>query len=313
LSQASAGITVVPGTGCWIGKFIAMASPCEILCETRDPSIADQLTWIAASEAWRIENKFSRYRDDNIVHTINSAQGTPVCVDPETALLLDFAQTLYELSERRFDITSGILRHAWKFDGSDNLPQPSIVEELLQRVGWHRVHWQSPQVTMPAGMEIDLGGIGKEYAVDRATALLREQTDISCVVNFGGDLAVSRAPFSRQSWHVGIEMPDEAGSAERLIEISTGALATSGDARRYLEKDGIRYSHILDPLTGWPVPDAPRSVTVAAETCTSAGMLSTLAMLKGSQCQQFLAGQGVRYWCSHPFLPTHKPVPELSQ
>lgn len=289
-----------------------MASPCEILCETRDPSIADQLTWIAASEAWRIENKFSRYRDDNIVHAINSAQGRPVCVDPETALLLDFARTLYQLSERRFDITSGILRHAWKFDGSDNLPQPTVVEELLQRVGWHRVRWQSSQITMPAGMEIDLGGIGKEYAVDRAAALLREQTDISCVINFGGDLAVSRAPFKRQSWHVGIEMPDEAGSAERLIEISTGALATSGDARRYLEKDGIRYSHILDPLTGWPVPDAPRSVTVAAETCTSAGMLSTLAMLKGSQSQQFLAGQGVRYWCSHPFLPTHKPVPVRS-
>jgi thiamine biosynthesis lipoprotein len=86
-------------------------------------------------------------------------------------------------------------------------------------------------------------------------------------------------------------------SADMMIDLKSGALATSGDARRYLLRDGVRYSHILDPTTGWPVADAPRSVTVAADTCTQAGMLSTLAMLEGADAEKFLAAQDVRYWC----------------
>jgi thiamine biosynthesis lipoprotein len=80
--------------------------------------------------------------------------------------------------------------------------------------------------------------------------------------------------------------------------LKVGGLATSGDARRFLQKDGVRYSHILDPKTGWPVPGAPRSVTVAADSCTQAGMLSTLAMLKGAQSESFLKEQGVLFWCN---------------
>ena len=76
-----------------------------------------------------------------------------------------------------------------------------------------------------------------------------------------------------------------------------GALATSCDSRRFLLRDGVRYSHILDPRNGWPVEGAPRSVTVAADTCTQAGMLSTLAMLEGDNAEAFLGAQGVKYWC----------------
>jgi thiamine biosynthesis lipoprotein len=83
----------------------------------------------------------------------------------------------------------------------------------------------------------------------------------------------------------------------RIVELHRGALATSGDARRYLERDGVRYSHILDPRTGWPVAGAPRSITVAAPTCTEAGMLATFAMLRGPDAESFLDAEGVRYWC----------------
>ena len=83
----------------------------------------------------------------------------------------------------------------------------------------------------------------------------------------------------------------------RLIDLRQGALATSGDARRFLLHDGVRYGHILNPWTGWPIPDAPHSVTVAADTCTQAGMLSTLAMLQGQGAEAFLKEQGVRNWC----------------
>ena len=147
-------------------------------------------------------------------------------------------------------------------------------------------------------MEIDLGGIGKEYAVDRVAGILREAAACSAVVNFGGDLAVTRPPRERDAWRVGIEAVSERdGGAETLLEIRAGALATSGDARRFLLKDGVRYSHILDPTSGWPVQGAPRSVTVAADTCTQAGMLSTLAMLQGENAEAFLDGEGLKYWC----------------
>lgn len=151
---------------------------------------------------------------------------------------------------------------------------------------------------MEAGMEIDFGGIGKEYAVDRVAQQLREASGKSALVNFGGDLAVTRTPADRPGWRVGIESVSEHGpAADKVIELRAGALATSGDARRFLLRDGNRYSHILDPRSGWPVKDAPRSVTVAADTCTQAGMLSTLAMLEGENAEAFLRAEEVRHWC----------------
>ena len=287
------------GDGCWRGTFQAMASPCEVLCETGDAGIAKRLTTLAATEAWRIEDKFSRYLPGNIVDRINNAGGQPVDLDPETAHLIDFSTTLTQLSEGRFDITSGVLRRVWRFDGSDRIPSPAAIADLLEKIGWHRVDWVSPRLQMPDGMQIDLGGVGKEYAVDRAAELLRKATPASCLVNFGGDLAVTHRSPQREAWKVGIEALDTARPlAERLLSLQVGALATSGDARRFLLKDGIRYGHILDPKTGWPVPDAPRSVTVAADTCTQAGMLSTFAMLEGAGAETFLDAQGVRYWCN---------------
>jgi len=273
-----------------------MGSPCELLSEAGTRQEAERLVGIAAAEAWRIEDKFSRYLDGNIVDRINKGAGQSIAVDAETAQLLDFADTLYELSERAFDITSGTLRRAWTFDGSDNLPLQEDISALLNAVGWEKVDWNAPNLTLLPGMEIDLGGIGKEYAVDRVILELRQQGDTPCLVNFGGDLAVTGPPGKRRAWTVGIES-EVFGGAEKLIELQQGALATSGDARRYLQKEGIRYSHVLDPRTGWPVADAASSITVAADSCTQAGMLATLAMLKGPSAEQFLDDQAEQYWC----------------
>lgn len=273
-----------------------MGSPCELVCEAPIRGDAQALSTLVAKEAWRIEDKFSRYLVGNIVDRINSANGAPVAVDDETADLLDFAAILYDLSEQRFDITSGALRRVWHFDGGDRIPSQESVDDALRRVGWHRANWQRPVLQMPDGMEIDLGGIGKEYAVDRCAVLVREQAASPCLVNFGGDLVSSDAPRRRSRWKVAIEgvEPDEL---DHIVDLRHGALATSGDARRFLQKSGVRYSHILDPTTGWPVPDAPRSITVAADTCVQAGMISTLAMLKGAEAETFLKAQDNLFWC----------------
>jgi thiamine biosynthesis lipoprotein len=274
-----------------------MASPCEVLVDARQRRTALRLLETAAAEAFRIEHKFSRYRDDNIVHEIQHALGRPIQVDDETAALLDFADRCYRLSEGRFDVTSGVLRRVWRFDGSDRLPAPEAVTAIRPFVGWEKVRWTPPTLVVAEGMEIDFGGIGKEYAVDRVHALLAATTDGAFLVNFGGDLRASGPRAGGQPWRVGVDDPGAAGVPVRVVELLRGALATSGDTRRFLERDGVRYSHILDPRTGWPVVGAPRSITVAAPTCTEAGMLATFAMLRGPEAEVFLDAEGVRHWC----------------
>ncbi len=276
-------------------QFGAMACPCELLLHTQDRECARELGDLVANEAWRIEKKYSRYRRDSVVSWIHAQRGGTVRLDEETASLMDFARQCFNLSEGLFDITSGVLRRAWTFDGSDRVPGQHDIERLLPLVGFDKVRWHNPFLTLPQDMELDLGGIGKEYAVDRAYDLLIPECPVPFLVNFGGDLRASR-PLPQGPWKVGIERPDADQTAAVLLEVEYGALATSGDSHRFLLKDGIRYGHVLDPRTGWPVSGAPRSITVAASSCTEAGLLSTLAMLKGAAARAFLEEQSIRYW-----------------
>jgi thiamine biosynthesis lipoprotein len=275
--------------------FAAMASPCEVLLPSTDRSAALALGTLAAREAWRVEKKFSRYRDDSVTAWIHENRGARIEVDEETASLIDFAARCFDLSEGLFDITSGVLRRAWKFDGSDRVPEADAIRSLMSLVGFDKLEWQSPHLLLPSEMELDFGGIGKEYAVDRAYEQLAAARSAPFLINFGGDLRANRPP-PRGAWQVGIERPDTDREATMILDLEHGALATSGDSRRYLLKDGVRYGHILDPRTGWPVPDAPRSVTVAASSCTEAGLLSTLALLNGARAREYLEEQGVRFW-----------------
>jgi thiamine biosynthesis lipoprotein len=282
----------------WTGRFRAMAGPCEVLIETLDAAEARSITERVANVAWRIEDKYSRYRGGNIVDEINTAAGRAVAVDDETAHLLDFAATLHRLSDGLFDLTSGVLRRAWRFNGEARLPTQTEIDALLPLVGWHKVQWDRPRLRLLPGMQLDFGGIGKEYAVDQAAQIARNICSRSVLINFGGDVAVSRPRTDGRSWRVGIEDPSatRAGAVFRSLELRRGALATSGDTHRFVLAQGTRYSHILDPRSGWPVSGAPRSVTVAAATCTQAGMLTTLAVLAGKNAERFLDAESVPHW-----------------
>lgn len=290
------GLTLERRGKLWVARFHCMASPCEVLLECDNKDQADELASLAQQEAMRIEQKFSRYRDDNIVHKFNST-GDSIEVDTETARLLDFAQSCYSMSEGLFDITSGVLRQAWNFSTGNAIPDAQQISGLLPQIGWHKINWKNPMLQVPIGMEIDFGGIGKEYAVDSSVSLLNQHTDISFMVNFGGDCHASAPQSDGSSWITGIENPRKPGDATAIIKLKNGALATSGDVFKFLEKNGVRYGHILNPKTGWPEMDSPLSVTVAAATCTEAGVLSTLAMLNGARAESFLDNQNVKYWC----------------
>lgn len=283
-----------------VGQFTAMASPCEILIDTRDESFARSLVELACHEAHRIEQKFSRYRTDNIIHRINHSDGKPVTVDEETANLLDYAQQCYQISDGLFDITSGTLRKIWTFDGSDHIAKQSQIDQLLPLVGWEKVNWRRPTIDLPKGMEIDFGGIGKEYAVDQTIQLIMQHHAVSCLINYGGDIRVTGLRKNQQPWVIGIEDPDNLEtlqSTSPTIQLVKGAIATSGDTRKFLYKDGIRYGHVINPKTGWPVKNGPRSITVAANTCTEAGILASLALLQEEKADKFLCTEKVKYWC----------------
>lgn len=276
-----------------------MGCPCEILVEATDPEHAMQCARPGVQEAWRIEAKFSRYRADSIVGAINTSHGQPVAIDAETRRLLDYAAQCFELSGTLFDITSGVLRRAWTFDGSDRVPSRAQIDRLLPFIGFRRLQRRADSIIVPPGMEVDFGGLAKEYAVDRALEVIEAHGTRALppvLVNFGGDLRANRPPSS-SPWQVGVEDPVRKPEPSMVIELTRGALATSGDAHRYLERKGVRYGHILNPRTGWPVAGAPRCVTVAAGTCVEAGTLSTIALLHGARAEVFLQGFGVRYWC----------------
>lgn len=278
-------------------SFHAMATPCEVRVETGDAALAERIGIAVEAEARRIEQKFSRYRVDSVVGRINAAGHLGLVVDEETSSLLECARQCFDASDAMFDITSGVLRRAWHFDGSDKLPSAQKILDLLPLVGWQKVSWKPPELKLPPGMEIDLGGLAKEYAVDRALAEALAIAPLPMLVNFGGDLRVSGPRSGGIPWNVAIESVEKSGGMAGMLELREGALATSGDARRFLLRDGVRYSHILNPRTGWPVKDAPRSVTVAAYSCVEAGITATLAMLKGRRAEAFLKLEGIRAWC----------------
>jgi thiamine biosynthesis lipoprotein len=288
-------------------EFRAMASPCRVRIDgvpERDPR-ARRAVEAAVAEVHRIEAKYSRYRPDSILSRINAAAGSgvPVPVDDETAHLLRFAAQLHDASDGLFDITSGVLRQAWDFRAGQP-PEPAAVRALLPRIGWRHVAFEGDHVYLPiAGMEIDFGGIGKEYAADRAATVLRDTGYGHGYVNLGGDIRLLGPMCDGTPWLLGIAHPRLEGQLAAEVRLGDGALATSGDYERYIDHAGRRYCHVLDPATGWPVHDW-QSVSVVAPACLAAGALTTIAMLKGPAGPAFLREQGV----AHVLVDAHGQV-----
>ncbi len=296
LPETTSAIQDTKQRGLWRSVFTALGSPCEVSCETDDPRLAERLGNFARSEARRIDRKYSRNQPGSVVNAIHARHGKRYRVDDETAGLLDFGAALWRLSDGAFDLTSGVLRFAWNFDQGPVRADPARIPELLKRIGWGRVGWQPADIILPEGMELDFGGIGKEYAVDRVADWARTQTNCPVLINFGGDLRCTGAAPASGAWQVRIESIENVGKASKRIELSSGALATSGDALGHFQIDGQRYGHLFDARTGWPVQGAPRAITVAAPTCRQAGSYSTLAMFQGEGAEAFLDAEDARYW-----------------
>lgn len=297
-SDPQRDLILTAGDSSWIARFSCFAGPCEIHLRDLPRSRAWELSQTAAREAFRIQDRFSRYRPDSWLGRLHAAQGAWVETDPEVEALLELGHVAHQVSGGRFDLSSGVLRRAWRFEPGARPPTAAILRPLLTRVGWERVERDPAgfRLRLPPDGELDLGGLGKEYAVDRAAGLLEAALASPWLVNFGGDLRAGGARPGAPPWRVGLDNPEDTGRAAGGFELLEGALATSGDARRFLDHQGVRYGHILDARTGWPPPEAPRSVTVQAPTCTQAGILATLGLLMGREAEAWLTEQGVAHW-----------------
>jgi FAD:protein FMN transferase len=141
-------------------------------------------------------------------------------------------------------------------------------------------------------MELDLGGVVKEYAVDRVASLLVERGVVSGIVNLGGDVRILGPRPGGEPWRVGIRHHRVQAGVASLVEIERGALASSGDYERCIVIDGVHYGHILDPRTGWPVREMA-AVSVIADFCLVAGSAATIAMLKDEEGPAWLDGLGL--------------------
>ncbi len=193
-----------------------------------------------------------------------------------------------------FDVTSGVLRNVWDFK-SDNLPEQQDVEAVQQLIGRDKLNWTPPRITLPvSGMELDFGGIVKEYAADGCANLCRSLGVKSGMVNMGGDIHVIGPHPDGSPWIIGIQDPGNPDNVITSIELKQGGLASSGDYQRSMVIADKRYSHILNPKTGWPVQGL-RAVSVIAPHCLIAGSTSTIAMLKGEEGKRWLDKTGLSY------------------
>ena len=279
--------------------FASMGCPCEIQIEADSQRRAIIAADRAQAEVARLDEKYSHYRNDNWLARVcaSAGSGSSIEVDEETANLLDFADALHRQSAGRFDITAGALTRLWDLQ-SDHVPTQAEIDAARACVGWQRIEWKRPQLSLPiAGMRIDLGGVVKEYAADRAVAICRHADVAHGMVDLGGDLAVIGAHADGSAWRTGVKSPRNPQKVYASIDLARGGLATSGDYERVLIVDGQRYSHIVDPLSGWPVQGFA-SVSVIADSCLVAGAASTLAMLLGTERgAEYLRELGLPWLC----------------
>ena len=277
-------------------EFKAMGTTCSIQLYAQNTRLAKHISAGVISDVNRLEQKYSRYRSDSLLSDINrlAIKGGQIQVDDETASLLNYAATCYQQSDGLFDITSGVLRQIWQFQ-QNALPDEEQIAAIRNRMGWQRLNWSAPQLEFPEpGLELDFGGIVKEYAVDRAAVIAQESGMHYGIINLGGDIRVVGPHANGQPWVVGIQHPREQQQVIQKINISQGALASSGDYERCIIVNNQRYGHVFNPRTGWPVSHLA-AVSVVSELCVIAGSAATIAMLKESSGTQWLAQLGLLY------------------
>jgi FAD:protein FMN transferase len=267
-------------------EFCAMSTLCRVNCHGVSAAVVagfqrDVVAWTGQFEA-----RYSRFIPDSLIGRINAAAGEHwVEVDPDTERIFTLCQDLFFFTRRAFDPTSLPLTRLWNWKNQPRvIPADDAIRAALELVGWNKVERRAGGIFLPrAGMSLDLGGIGKEYAVDCVMNLAVQHGIPNVLVDFGQDVRVRGHAPDRQFWWIGLEDPHCAGKCWIGVAVTDHAVATSGDTQRFFEIDGRRYSHIIDPRTGYPAHNGCRNVSVIAPSCTIAGLFSTTLFILGEK------------------------------
>jgi thiamine biosynthesis lipoprotein len=284
LDRIRATVQETPAPGGRKLGFGAMGTWCQITYCTSARTTAHNFTAAALQWVANFESTYSRFLPDSVISRINDAAGKHwVDVDDETDRLFALCHELYFFTKGAFDPTSLPLIQLWNWKATPPAaPCDSAIAAAQALVGWRKVQRRRGAIFLPEeGMALDLGGVGKEYAVDRVMQLAQEHGLESVLVDFGQDLRAHGRPPGRSAWHVGLENPKNPGHCWTGVAARDVAVATSGDYLRHFTLNGRRYGHIIDPRTGFPVDKGCRAVTVIAPACTFAGILSTTAFILG--------------------------------
>ena len=276
-----------------------MGSPCSVNLYCLSPEHFSEVLEECLAEVHRLESKYSRYLPTSLLSKINDCAGTVewTQLDSETRALLKYANVAYEQSDGMFDVTSGVLRNVWNFK-TGVIPDESRIQACLAKIGWHKVEIDSKGIRLPQpGMEIDFGGLVKEYAADTLRTLLHHKGVEYGMIDLGGDIAICGPHPDGTPWNIGIRHPERPDEAIAIISLHSGGLASSGNYARCFEFQNKRYSHLLNPKTGWPV-QGMQATSIWAPQCIVAGSLATIAMLKEQdEAVNWLNSAQVQYVC----------------
>ena len=241
----------------------------------------------AASEIKRIEHMISSWDPESETSLINKNAGiSPVKVSNELFKLIERSVQISEITNGAFDISYGALNDLWKFDGSMKfLPTPEEISACLEKVGYEHIELNQTERTVflkRKGMKLGFGAIGKGYAVDRAKEFLVSKGVIAGMINAAGDITTWGTKATGEKWLIGIENPGWRKNIFSWIPIVESSVSITANYKQYVSVNGKRYSHIINPRTGYPVTGIDK-VTVLAKTSELCDALATAVVIMGKE------------------------------
>ncbi len=264
-----------------------MGSRFDITVVAKDSTAANSDINMAVAEITRIEKRISSWDPNSETSLVNTNAGIkPVKVSQELFDLIKRAIGISKLTDGAFDITYASMDKIWKFDGSmTRMPAEEDIKSSVSKVGYQNIILNEAEHTVflkLPGMKIGFGAIGKGYAADRAKDLLQSKGVIAGIINASGDMNTWGKQVNGEDWKVAITNPMDKNKAFALLPIKNEAVVTSGDYEKFVEFNGTRYAHIIDPRTGYPATGII-SVTVFAPKAELADALATSVFVMGKE------------------------------
>ncbi|MCE1199085.1 MAG: FAD:protein FMN transferase [Marinilabiliales bacterium] len=281
--------------------LVLMGCHFEITVVANSRAEGDRFIDLAAGEVTRIEKLISEWDSTTQVSAVNRQAGIgPVKVDKEVYDLVVRSIRISDLTEGAFDVSWAGMNQIWKFDGSmKRLPTEAEVAAAVSAVGYKNIELNEKEQTIflrKKGMKIGFGGIGKGYGADKAAALLKSMGVPGGIVNASGDIVAWGKQPDGKPWVIGITNPFNKDKVFSWFEFDGHAIGTSGNYENYVEFNGIRYTHIIDPRTGWPVHGVA-SVTLFGPNCELSTALTKAIFVMGTDIGLDLIKQlkGIEY------------------